>query len=57
MTKPAQPITPPVKAGFVLLALGIIGWLFLGDWRIAVAGLIAMLLAVVLATPTKQEKP
>lgn len=54
MSRPAQPIAPAVKAGFLLLALGLCAWLFTTDWRYAVAGLIALLVAAVVGAPTKR---
>jgi hypothetical protein len=54
--RPAQPITLGVKIGFVLLAVGVTAWLFLGDWRYAVAGLIALVVAAVVGAPGKANR-
>jgi hypothetical protein len=55
VTKPAQPTAAAVKAGFLLQAAGLCAWLFTADWRYAVAGLIALLVAAVVGAPTKRE--
>lgn len=54
MSKPAQPVPVAVKIGTVLLAAGLGAFLFLGDWRYAVAGVIALLASAVIGSPTKR---
>ena len=53
MTKPVQPISLTVKVGFLLLSVGLALWLFVGDWRYAVAGLIMLLVSAVVGAPTR----
>lgn len=57
MTRPARPVDLAVKIGFLLLALGLVGWLFTTDWRFAVAGVLALLVAAVFGAPASREKP
>lgn len=54
MSKPTQPVTLGVKIGFLLLAAGILAWLFLGDWRYAAAGAVGLVVAAVVGAPSKR---
>lgn len=45
--RPPRPIHPGVALGFALLAAGLLAWLWLGDWRWAVTGLTALVVAAV----------
>lgn len=50
-----QPIALAVKVGFVLLALGCLAWLWTGEWRWAVTGLVALLVGAVVGAQTARS--
>lgn len=44
-----EPVKPAVAAGVVLLAAGLVAWLWLGDWRWAATGGAALLVCAVVS--------
>lgn len=59
LTVPQRPTHPVVVAGFLLFVAGLLGWMWTGEWRWAVTGLILLLAAAVLsgALDTKVTPP
>lgn len=53
MTANPKPLKVPVAAGFGLFVAGLLGWLWLGDWRWAVTGAALLVLGAVLAGLSK----
>lgn len=51
----STPIGPLATVGVALLIAGLIGWLWLGDWRWAVTGVLLMLLGVVVSGTRNQS--
>jgi len=49
MSSNPKPLKVPVAAGFGLFVAGLLGWLWLGDWRLAVTGAALLILGAVLA--------
>jgi hypothetical protein len=45
--KPTEPIHPLVLVGFTALVLGLLGWLWTGEWRYAVTGVTVLLATAV----------
>lgn len=41
--------------GLCLLMLGLLAWLWLGDWRYAVTGLLVMIVLVVASNPREKR--
>lgn len=56
MTAAPKPVGAGVKVGFVLLAAGLAAWLWLGDWRWAVMGVLALLAGAVVGAPRKEVR-
>lgn len=47
MTANPKPLQVPVAAGFGLFVAGLLGWLWLGDWRWAATGVALLVLGAV----------
>lgn len=57
-SKPSKPLHPLGAVGLLVLAAGLLAWLWLGEWRWAVTGLVALvaLAAVGAAIDGRRER-
>lgn len=51
-----RPVHPAVALGFALLAAGLLAWLWTGEWRHAVTGLVALVVAAVVSGVRRQPR-
>ena len=51
-----RPISLGVKIGFLLLVAGLAAWIWLGDWRWAVMGALALLAGAVVGAPQASRR-
>jgi hypothetical protein len=52
--KPVRPIPLSFRIAVVVLALGVVGFIYLQDWRLLAMGGIGFVLAGVVFAPTKE---
>jgi hypothetical protein len=52
---PAKPVPVAVKVGFLLLVAGLAAWLWLGEWRWAAMGVLALLASAVVGSSRKTD--